>query len=70
VSNTPSSHDANDVAKAMDDMLKCWNAFTRFLVGGHICLSNNAAERAVRGVTLGWKFWLFCGSDGPPRCTA
>jgi transposase len=47
----------------MDDMLKCWNAFTRFLVDGHICLSNNAAERAVRGVALEWKFWLFCGSD-------
>jgi hypothetical protein len=53
----------NDVAKAVDDMLKRWNAFIRFLVDGHICLSNNAAERAVRGVSLEWKFWLFCGSD-------
>src|SRR4030081_3053244 len=28
-----------------------------------ICLSNNAAERGVRGIALGRKSWLFCGSD-------
>ena len=53
----------NDVAKAMDYMLKRWAAFTRFLDDGRICLSNNAAERALRGVALGRKSWLFCGSD-------
>src|ERR1700681_383554 len=53
----------NDVAKAMDYMLKRWSAFTRFLDDGRICLSNNAAERGVRGITLGRKSWLFCGSD-------
>jgi transposase len=53
----------NDVAKAMDYMLKRWSAFTRFLEDGRICLSNNAAERAVRGIALGRKSWLFCGSD-------
>ncbi|MGY3573309.1 transposase [Bradyrhizobium sp. USDA 4504] len=53
----------NDVAKAMDYMLKRWGAFTRFLDDGRICLSNNAAERAVRGIALGRKSWLFCGSD-------
>jgi transposase len=53
----------NDVAKAMDYMLKRWSAFTRFLDDGRICLSNNAAERAVRGIALGRKSWLFCGSD-------
>ncbi|SFV18815.1 transposase domain-containing protein, partial [Bradyrhizobium arachidis] len=30
---------------------------------GRICLSNNAAERALRGIALGRKSWLFCGSD-------
>ena len=30
---------------------------------GRICLSNNAAERGVRGIALGRKSWLFCGSD-------
>jgi transposase len=53
----------NEVAKAMDYMLKRWSAFTRFLDDGRICLSNNAAERAVRGIVLGRKSWLFCGSD-------
>lgn len=54
---------SNDVAKAMDYMLKRWSAFTRFLGDGRICLSNNAAERALRGIALGRKSWLFCGSD-------
>ncbi len=52
-----------DVAKAMDYMLKRWDAFTRFLDDGRICLSNNAAERALRGIALGRKAWLFAGSD-------
>ena len=52
----------NDVAKAMDYMLKRWDAFTRFLHDGRICLSNNAAERALRGIALGRKSWLFAGS--------
>ena len=52
-----------DVAKAMDYMLKRWAAFTRFLDNGLICLTNNAAERALRGIALGRKAWLFAGSD-------
>jgi transposase len=53
----------NDVAKAMDYMLKRWPQFARFLKDGRICLSNNAAERALRGIALGRKSWLFAGSD-------
>jgi hypothetical protein len=52
-----------DVAKAMDYMLKRWAAFTRFLNDGRICLTNNAAERALRGIAIGRKNWLFAGSD-------
>ena len=52
-----------DVAKAMDYMLKRWEAFSRFLGDGRICLTNNAAERALRGIALGRKAWLFAGSD-------
>jgi hypothetical protein len=44
-------------------MLTRWPAFTRFLDDGRICLSNNAAERALRGVALGRKSWMFAGSD-------
>lgn len=56
-----SRHDP--VAKALDYMLTRWPAFTRFLDDGRICLTNNAAERALRGIALGRKAWLFCGSD-------
>jgi transposase len=51
------------VAKAINYMLNDWTAFTRFLAGGRICLTNNAAERALRGIALGRKSWLFVGSD-------
>jgi transposase len=61
----------NDLAKAMDYVLKRWPAFTRFLDDGRICLSNNAAERALRGIALGRKSWLFAGSDrGGERAAA
>ncbi len=51
------------LAKAIDYMLKRWPAFARFLDDGRVCLSNNAAERALRGIALGRKSWLFAGSD-------
>ena len=55
----------NPVAKAIAYMFKAdrWEAFTRFLEDGRICLTNNAAERALRGVALGRKSWLFAGSE-------
>ena len=60
-----------EVAKAMDYMLKRWAAFTRFLDDGRICLTNNAAERALRSIALGRKSWLFAGSDrGGERAAA
>src|SRR5713226_7663028 len=53
----------NDVAQAMDYMLKRWAVFARFLDDGRICLSNNAAERAVRGIALRRRAWLFAGGE-------
>jgi transposase len=53
----------HDLAKAINYMLRRWPAFTRFLDDGRVCISNNAAERALRSVALGRKSWLFCGSD-------
>jgi len=60
----------NEVAGAMDYMLNRWDAFTRFLNDGRICLTNNAAERALRGIALGRKNWLFTGSDRGGRRAA
>ena len=52
-------------------MLKRWTAFTRFLGDGRICIGSNASERAMRGVALGRKAWLFAGSDrGGERAAA
>ncbi len=53
----------SDLAKAMNYMLTRREAFSRFLSDGRICLTNNAAERALRGIALGRKAWLFAGSD-------
>ncbi len=56
----------NPVAKAIKYMIEKqgrWDAFTTFLDDGRICLTNNAAERALRGVALGRKSWLFAGSE-------
>jgi transposase len=53
----------HDLVRAMNYMLKRWMSFTRFLDDGRVCLSNNAAERALRGIALGRRSWLFCGSD-------
>ena len=53
----------NRIAKAIDYLLKRWDAFTRFLDDGRICLSNNAAERSIRGIAVGRKNWTFAGSD-------
>ena len=40
------------VAKPIDYLLRRWDRFTRFLGDGRICLTNNAAERALRGFAM------------------
>ncbi len=60
---TMSKH--NPVAKAISYMFKTdrWDAFALFLENGRICLTNNAAERALRGLAPGRKPWLFAGFE-------
>ncbi len=53
----------SETAKAIDYSLNHWPALTRFLDDGRICFSNNAAERALRGIAIGRRNWTFCGSD-------
>lgn len=61
----------NPVAKAIHYSLKRWAAMTRFLDDGRVCLSNNAAERALRGIAIGRNNWTFAGSDrGGERAAA
>ena len=54
---------SHDLTKTINYMLRRWDPFTRFLHDGRDCLTNNAAERALRCVPLGRKAYLFCGSD-------
>jgi transposase len=62
---------AASVAKPIDYLLRRWDRFTPFLNDGRICLTNNAAERALRGFALGRKSWLFAGSErGAARAAA
>lgn len=59
------------VAKPTDYMLRRWDSFASFLDDGRACLTNNAAERALRGFALGRKAWLFAGSHrGAERAAA
>jgi transposase len=61
----------SDVGKAIAYALNRWEALTRFLVDGRICMSNNAAERALRGIAVGRRNWTFAGSDrGGERAAA
>lgn len=53
----------HDRAKAFNYTPRRWASFSQFLEDGRVCLSNNAAERGLRGIALGRKSWLFCGSD-------
>ncbi|MDW5317618.1 IS66 family transposase [Rhizobium sp. PL01] len=54
---------SSEVIGPIDYMLKRWDGFARFLDDGRICLTNNAAERALRGIALGRRNWTFAGSQ-------
>src|SRR6516164_6958146 len=60
----------SETAKAIDYSLKRWLALTRFLADGRLCISNNAAERALRGIAVGRHNWTFAGSDEGARRAA
>lgn len=49
--------------KAVQYALNQWAALCRYLDDGVRPIDNNASERDLRGVALGRKNWLFCGSD-------
>ena len=55
---------------AVDYSLKRWPALNRFLDDGRLCLSNNAAERALRGIAVGRHNWTFAGPDEGARRAA
>jgi transposase len=52
-----------DLAKAMRYALGRWDSFTLFLDDARVAIDNNAAERAIRPVSIGRKNFLFAGAD-------
>jgi transposase len=59
------------VIKPIDYLLRRWDRFAGFVEDGRMCLTNNAAERALRGFALRRKSWLFAGSErGAARAAA
>nr|WP_276040295.1 IS66 family transposase [Sphingomonas sp. GM_Shp_1] len=52
----------SDMAKAIAYGTKRWQALSRFLGEGRLEIDNNIAERALRGVAIGRRNWLFAGS--------
>ena len=61
----------SELAGAFRYMLARWPALTRVLDDGRIALDNNPAERALRGVAVGRKNYLFAGSNrGAERAAA
>jgi transposase len=54
---------SSNVIKPINYLLNRWEGFARLVHDGRICMTNNAAERALRGFALGRKAWLFAGSD-------
>jgi transposase len=61
---------SSEVAKAIQYSLNRWAGLTRFLDDGRLCMSNNAAERALRGIAVGRHNWTFAGSDEGGRRAA
>jgi transposase len=61
----------SDTTRAIRYALDRWDAVTRYCDDGRLEIDNNAAERSLRGVVLGRKNFLFCGSDaGGERAAA
>ncbi len=61
---------ARKTGKAIAYSLNAWDALVRFLDDGRLCMSNNAAERAMRPVATGRRNWTFAGSDEGGRRAA
>jgi transposase len=60
----------SQVAKAIAYSFNAWDALVRFLDDGRLCLTNNAAERALRCIAVGRHNWTFAGSDAGGRRAA
>jgi hypothetical protein len=60
----------SQVAKAIAYSLNVWDALAGFLDDGHLCMTNNAAERALRCIAVEPNNWTFAGSEAGGRRAA
>ena len=55
---------------AIDYLRNHWQALVRYTTDGTLAIDNGAAERALRGLTIGRRNWLFCGSERGAQAAA
>ena len=51
------------LAIAVRYALNQWDGLCRYVDDGRLAIDNNAAERALRGIAIGRRNWMFCGSE-------
>lgn len=51
------------LGKAITYMLTRWKRMTRYLRDGRYEIDSNSIERAMRGIAMGRRAWLFCGNE-------
>lgn len=60
----------NALRKAIEYTRNQWTALNRYASHGQLAIDNNAGERALRGIAIGRRNWLFLGSDRGGRAAA
>ncbi len=60
----------NPIREAIEYTRNLWTALNRYAHHGQLAIDNNAAERALRGIAIGRRNWLFLGSDRGGRAAA
>jgi len=58
------------LGRALQYSLSRWDALTRYTTDGRLAIDNNPAERAIRGIAMTRKNYLFLGSDEGGRRAA
>ncbi len=58
------------IGEAINYALNNWRALNRYVLFGFLSIDNNVAERALRGIAIGRKNYLFLGSDAGGRTAA
>lgn len=58
------------IGKALGYTIRRWPALIRYLDDGVLNIDNNPVENAIRGICLGWRNWLFAGSEAGGRRAA